>query len=1125
MPLFLPDEDDPLATWEDEFQASAHLTWEDEIYFPVRRQSPPGGTPDVAMTSAESGSDVRLNADAAPAPLDVAMTSAESGSDVGLNADAAPGSPDVAMPSAPSFEDDKVDYEDDQASLAVGSDDEFHIFEGSDDEGEELDGTLLVADNEEDDDDDNGPDDAEGSGSKEVDEDDVDDDLDAHRRADRALDQQWEDDAVGIADAVTRRHHARAEKETELEDEEISDDERAWEIFKKDDVLHLPGAHDPEVWRIKTYKSARSILNLFLPKSGSADQMKVHVGFTAVVFRPEVDVSTIFIETTNVLALAAKLQNVVIKKRTLVPLEEHPDILKLLPPDPIPPHQSGFWVRIGAGTYRGDLGWCIDDTWGRRKNRHVWVVPRMRGTGPDESNAKGRPEQHLVLTPGPGHRGRVLKCGLLDVGGCWDKLHMRFRDVNPSENEPEYHTYPVSALRQHVLDEPWPLMVGARVAIWKPWAELMMSGAWKGRTYGVFRASNGDGTIQMSMEGEKTVTHRECDIFPVVGLGDRMEIWRGLEKGCTRLVVAMRGFDLYEVYNPTPLIATGKGRTYSVRGRDMAVFAGGLLGSPADLRPTVPGPPVPDFIPATGAVEQLKRDVEKRVEAQKERDAMFEKRLKAAMRTKNPFEHRWKGHVLADNMYKGRWGTIVGYEREQTAVVPDEWKILTGKAKAFEGYKMHVRIDQSVTMAKVRIEHLEDSTTGLRLVKSWFADSGVEQEPPPPMREATPLPDTDELWLGLPEALEPAEQLKVDQEGRDRSGEWLCHPDLVRKRLDFVVDGKTQTNDHLAASVGQRHGWRGYVVLERPINFSNRNAAASGFKAKVGFPHKNVKIWAGNARPEGSGYIGAAPERTRIESAATSMKTGTWRVVIIGEDCSGDLDSIGAFTRIMPDAEHEFGSDAVKVEFAGRIMDEDPTYGFFPICSLCRSDNIDTPELMDIGGGKSWFPSYRRNICVPAICGADLGLLSDIGLHYPSVRYINEEWLSQATEILGSTLASDSLVLDELFLSCGATLSIRLHYTTKIPSLDDQWNMPYLFAFTPSMIFDVDGRCFIDVLRADQRFFWSFDPSGAEPLEDNLSAQMSLPQVFFDVELRGNSWTAAQYDLLGKFHRKKGHTC
>ncbi|KAJ6504535.1 hypothetical protein DFH09DRAFT_1335169 [Mycena vulgaris] len=900
MPLFLPDEDDPLATWEDEFQASAHPTWEDEIYFPVRRQSPPGGTPDVAMTSAESGSDVRLNADAAP------------------------GSPDVAMPSAPSFEDDEVDYEDDQVLLAVGSDDEFHIFEGSDDEGEELDGTLLVAqkgripadvlryfahkagasDNEEDDDDDNGPDDAEGSGkppfcSKEVDEDDVDDDVDAQRRADRALDQQWEDDAVGIADAVTRRHRARAEKETELEDEEISDDERAWEIFKKDNVLHPPGAHDPELWRIETYKSTSSILNLFLPKSGSADQMKVHVGFTAVVFRPEVDVSTIFIQTTNVLALAAKLQNVVIKKRTLVPLEEHPDILKLLPPDPIPPHQSGFWVRIGAGTYRGDLGWCIDDAWGRRKNRHVWVVPRMCGTGPDESNAKGRPEQRLVLTPGPGHRGRVLNENEVAffrqadhpfVHGGTDKVptsmgdrvfviygqyagrtsfirEMMIHESNGTLSrwasvqetyhaaakvvkkklrrkvkakaeaaqmpKPEYHTYPVSALRQHVLNEPWPLMVGARVAIWKPWAELMMSGAWKGGTYGVFRASNGDVTVQMSMEGEKT-------------------IWRGPEKGRTGLVVAMRGFDLYEVYNPTPLIATGKGRMYY---------------------------------------------------------------------------HRW---------------------------------ILTGKAKAFEGYKMHVRIDQSVTVAKVRIEHLEDLTTGLRLVKSWFTDSRVEQEPPPPMREATPLPDTDELWLGLPEALEPAEQLKVDQEARDRSGEWLCHPDLVRKHLDFVVDGKTQTNDRLAASVGQKHGWRGYVVLERSINFSNRNAAASGFKAKVGFPHKNVKIWAGNARPERSGYIGAAPERTQIESATTSMKTGTWRVVIIGEDCSGDLDSIGTFARIMPDTEHEFGSDAVKVQFAGRTMDEDPTYGFFPIYSLCRSDNIDTPELMDIGGGKSWFPSYRR---------------------------------------------------------------------------------------------------------------------------------------------------------------------
>ncbi|KAJ6514014.1 hypothetical protein DFH09DRAFT_1333163 [Mycena vulgaris] len=1015
-------------------RALAHLTWEDEIYFPVRRQSPPGGTLDVAMTSVESGSD--------------------RGEWVGRQGSTPmqrQRPPDVAMPSAPSFEDDEVDYEDDQALLAVGSDDEFHIFEGSDDEGEELDGTLLVAqkgripadvlryfaheagasDDEEDDDDDNGPDDAEG--------------LQRSRQrmtwmtmwtptdaADRAFDQQWEDDAVGIADAVTRRYRARAEKETELEDEEISDDEARMGDLQKGRCTSSAGRPRPRALEDRDIQ-----------------ERKAHVGFTAVVFRPEVDVSVIFIETTNVLALAAKLQNVVIKRRTLVPLEERPDILKLPPPDPIPPHQNGCWVRIGAGTYRGDLGWCIDDTWGRRKNRHVWVVPRMRGTGPDESNAKGRPEQRLVRTPGPGHRGRVLKCGLLDVGGRWDKLHMRFRDVNPSENEvaffrqadhpfihggtdkvptsmgdrvfvihgqyagrtgfiremmihesngtlsrwasvqetyhsaakvvkkksqrkakakaeaaqmpkPEYHTYPVSALRQHVLNELWPLTVGARVAIWKPWAELKMGGAWKGGIYGVISASNGDGTVQMSMEGDETVTHRECDIFPVVGLGDRMEIWRGPEKGRTGLVVAMGEFDLYEVYDPTPLIATGKGRTYSVRGRDMALFAGALLDSPADLRPTVPGPPVPDFIPATGAVEQLKRDVEKRVEAQKERDAMFEKRLKAAMRTKNPFEHRRKGHVLADNMYKGRWGTIVGYEREQTAVVPDEWKILTGKAKAFQGHKMHVRLDQSVTVVKVRIEHLEDLTTGLRLVKSWFADSGVEQEPPPPMREATPLPDTDELWLGLPEALEPAEQLKVDQEARDRSGEWLCHPDLVRKRLDFVVDGKTQTNDRLAASVGQKHGWRGYVVLERPINFSNRNAAASGFKAKVGFPHKNVKIWAGNARPERSGYIGAAPERTRIESAATSMKTGTWRVVIIGEDCSGDLDSIGAFARIMPDAEHEFGSDAVKVQFAGRTMDEDPTYGFFPICSLCRSDNIDTPELMDIGGGKSWFPSYRR---------------------------------------------------------------------------------------------------------------------------------------------------------------------
>ncbi|KAJ6483474.1 hypothetical protein DFH09DRAFT_1340475 [Mycena vulgaris] len=295
-----------------------------------------------------------------------------------------------------------------------------------------------------------------------------------------------------------------------------------------------------------------------------------------------------------------------------------------------------------------------------------------------------------------------------------------------------------------------------------------MSGAWKGGTYSVFRASNGDGTVQMSMEGEKTVTHRECDIFPVVGLGDRMEIWRGLEKGHTRLVVAMRGFDLYEVYNVTHSADRDwEGVHVLGAGKNMAVFAGGLLDSPADLRPTVPGPPVPDFIPATGAVEQLKRDVEKRVEAQKERDAMFEKRLKAAMRTKNPFEHRRvrimgggkrvcrRGTSWQTTGTKGGGGHIVGYDESNPQLSMTRGRF-DGQGEACEGYKMHVRIDRSVTMAKVRIEHLEDLTTGLRLVKSWFADSEVEQEPPPPMREATPLPDTDELWLGLPEALEPA---------------------------------------------------------------------------------------------------------------------------------------------------------------------------------------------------------------------------------------------------------------------------------------------------------------------------------------------------------------------------------
>ncbi|KAJ7686412.1 hypothetical protein B0H17DRAFT_1136961 [Mycena rosella] len=93
------------------------------------------------------------------------------------------------------------------------------------------------------------------------------------------------------------------------------------------------------------------------------------------------------------------------------------------------------------------------------------------------------------------------------------------------------------------------------------------------------------------------------------------------------------------------------------------------------------------------------------------------------------------------------------------------------------------------------------------------------------------------------------------------------------------------------------------------------------------------------------------------------------------------------------------------------------------------------------------------------------------------------------------------------------------HYPEQ--NTDPPSKLPYLFVFSPAARFEEDRTVWINIYLPDQRFYWSFDPSGEEQLGEDLAAQFSLPQVAFAVNAFGYSSTTAQYDRR-KFYEAKG---
>ncbi|KAJ7444664.1 hypothetical protein FB451DRAFT_75287 [Mycena latifolia] len=151
----------------------------------------------------------------------------------------------------------------------------------------------------------------------------------------------------------------------------------------------------------------------------------------------------------------------------------------------------------------------------------------------------------------------------------------------------------------------------------------------------------------------------------------------------------------------------------------------------------------------------------------------------------------------------------------------------------------------------------------------------------------------------------------------------------------------------------------------------------------------------------------------------------------------------------------------------------------------------------------------------------NLGIRYTIRVKGGPWRSLKRCWLSHATRLLGPWIAADNHLLDDLFLITGAVLEVHLQFPEQSAPRDSPTSLPYLFLSSPRIEFDVEGSISVIIPPRDQRYYWSFDPTGDEQLGEELAARIPLPEVEFELLARGSSWTADQYTLLRDFEKAK----
>lgn len=157
----------------------------------------------------------------------------------------------------------------------------------------------------------------------------------------------------------------------------------------------------------------------------------------------------------------------------------------------------------------------------------------------------------------------------------------------------------------------------------------------------------------------------------------------------------------------------------------------------------------------------------------------------------------------------------------------------------------------------------------------------------------------------------------------------MCHPGLIKKRLDVRIEGITTfapTRDMKSSATLRRlEGHNGVVLLERAVD------PASLVKQKI-------LVYRVGPSANKHGFPARCIKPIRVDPVTGhSLNEARQRVVVIGADVGGDAAPVGQYGETRPGVEHPLGVHVIAVRLEGRPADAQPS--FFHVLHLCLAKN------------------------------------------------------------------------------------------------------------------------------------------------------------------------------------------
>ncbi|KAJ6606679.1 hypothetical protein DFH09DRAFT_1067431 [Mycena vulgaris] len=305
-------------------------------------------------------------------------------------------------------------------------------------------------------------------------------------------------------------------------------------------------------------------------------------------------------------------------------------------------------------------------------------------------------------------------------------------------------------------------------------------------------------------------------------------------------------------------------------------------------------------------------------------DALLYTWMAEAMRGGTMFMHREvmikprKKINRGPQHFKGQHGSIVGshiisrkYDKRTYDAAKEKIGIqeaLQDRGDIWAVMMMQVKLDMTNNIHEFELQDLWDRKANHPLLTWIHALDAVESaEPHPTTPEAEAEAEADTAWAVVVALLSADAQQAAAAKKAESSGEWLCHPNLIYKRLDVVLDLSGGFHSRFAKKGMDRDGATGFLTPTEalPLNHTHRQWLHARFEPG----DWKLRVMAYNLRPQWTMY-----RHGKQGSRNHCISTVKVRVVIIGPDRLGNKDEMGNYALTIP-GQHEFGAEAIKMCF------------------------------------------------------------------------------------------------------------------------------------------------------------------------------------------------------------------